>query len=206
MPESVPMKIIFIVFFTCCTLLFALNQKAIAQYVSPSLKFANPVLVSGKGLVAGAIYKFPGITAGIDCYITLVKLNCGATLVRMETPNLGYPDAWQPIIGRPSTPAGRKSWIDWEISFKTTAGVPYVYPCLDISAIDVDGDNTRIGEFVESEGHVNITVPNPTLLTITNMGNGRAEALAPVTNRPGIDTSAMDVRIVFYTTMKMSST
>ena len=93
MPESVPMKIIFIVFFTCCTLLFALNQKATAQCVSPSLKFANPVLVSGKGLVAGAIYKFPGITAGIDCYITLVKLNCGATLVRMETPNQGYPDS-----------------------------------------------------------------------------------------------------------------
>ena len=84
--------------------------------------------------------------------------------------------------------------------------MPYVYPCLDISAIDVDGDNTRIGEFVESEGHVNITVPNPTLLTITDMGNGRAEALAPVTNRSGIDTSAMDVCIVFYTTMKMSST
>lgn len=173
------------------------NKNVHAQCVTPNLKFANPVLVSGTPLTEGAIYKFPEITPGIDCYIKLAKLNGGAVLISMETPGQGYPDAWQPIIDGPGTPAGNKSWIDWEISFKTTAGANYAFPCLDISAIDVDGDNSVIGEFIESDGHVSYSLPTPTLLTVTDMGNGKTEAQAPVTNRPSIDTSALDVRIHF---------
>jgi hypothetical protein len=68
-----------------------------AQCIGPDLKFANPTLVSGTALSEGAIYKFPDITPGIDCYIKLVKFNGGATLVSMETPGMGYGDAWHPI-------------------------------------------------------------------------------------------------------------
>lgn len=173
------------------------NNTVYAQCVTPDLKFANPVLVGGSQLSEGAIYKFPSVTAGIDCYIKVAKINGGAVLISMETPGQGYPDAWQPIIDGPGTPAGNKSWIDWEISFKTTAGENYAFPCLDISAIDVDGDNAIIGEFIESGGHASYSVPNPTLLTVTDMGNSRIEAQAPITNRPSIDTSALDVRINF---------
>ncbi len=173
------------------------QQGVKAQCVTPGLKFANPTLVSGTALSEGAIYKFPDITTGIDCYIKLVKFNGGATLISMETPGQGYPDAWQPIINGPGTPSGNKSWIDWEISFKTTAGANYAFPCLDISAIDVDGDNSTIGEFIESDGHINYNIPSPTFLTVTNMGSGRIEAQAQIINRPSIDTSAMDVRIGF---------
>lgn len=173
------------------------QQGVKSQCVTPGLKFANPVLVSGDPLSEGAIYKFPNITAGIDCYIKLAKFNGGATLISMETPGQGYPDAWQPIINGPGTPTGNKSWIDWEISFKTTAGTNYAFTCLDISAIDVDGDNSTIGEFIESDGHVNYNIPSPTFLTVTDMGSGRIEAQAQIINRPSIDTSAMDVRIGF---------
>lgn len=184
-------------FLVSCMILILLTENTKGQCISPDLKFANPVLVSGTALVEGAIYKFPNITAGIDCYIKLVKLNGGATLISMETPGQGYGDAWQPIINGPGTPTGNKSWIDWDVSFKTTAGDNYAFPCLDISAIDVDGDNVTIGEFVESDGHVSYTIPSPTLLTLTDMGNGRLEAQAPITNRIGIDTMAQDVRIGF---------
>lgn len=183
--------------FISCILLILLNINVKAQCISPDLKFANPVLVSGTALSEGAIYKFPNVTTGIDCYINLVKLNGGATLISMETPNQGYADAWQPIINGPGTPSGNKSWIDWDISFKTTAGDTYAFPCLDLSAIDIDGDNYTIGEFVESDGQVSYSLPSPTLLTITNMGSGRIEAQASITNRPGIDTMAQDARIGF---------
>lgn len=92
---------------------------------------------------------------------------------------------------------GNKSWIDWDISFKTTADDNYAFTCLNISAIDVDGDNARIGEFIESDGHVSYNIPSPTLLKLTNMHSGRLEAQAPITNRVSIDTMAMDVRIGF---------
>lgn len=177
--------------------LLIIHNNANAQCTAPSLKFANPSLVSGTALSEGAIYKFPNITAGIDCYIKLKKLNGGATLVSMETPGQGYADAWQPIIGGPGAPANNKSWIDWEISFKTNAGSNYSFPCLDISAIDVDGDNSVIGEFIESDGHASYSIPSPTFLTLTNKPGGALEAQAPIINRPSIDTSALDVRISF---------
>ena len=172
-----------------------MNGTAQSQCISPDLKFANPVLVAGTDRSEGAIYKFPNITPGIDCYIKLVKLNGGAQLISMETPGQGYPDAWQPIIDGPGTPLGNKSWIDWNISFRTTAGISYAFTCLDISAIDVDGDNGNIGEFIESDGQTSYTLPFPTVLTVTNMGNGKVQAQGPVYNRVGIDTFSLDVRI-----------
>ncbi len=181
-------------FISLLTLLI-MNGTAQAQCISPDLKFANPVLVAGTDRAEGAIYKFPNITPGIDCYIKLVKLNGGAQLISMETPGQGYPDAWQPIINGPGTPLGNKSWIDWNISFRTTAGTNYAFTCLDISAIDVDGDNGNIGEFIESDGQTSYTVPFPTVLTVTNMGNGKVQAQGPVYNRVGIDTFSLDVRI-----------
>ena len=173
-----------------------------AQCVSPGLKFVNPTLVSGTALSEGAIYKFPEVITGVDCYIKLKKLNGGAVLISMETPGQGYADAWQPIISGPGAPANNKSWIDWEISFKTTAGTDYSFPCLDISAIDVDGDNSVIGEFIESAGHASYGIPSPTFLTLTNPAVGALEAQAPIINRPSIDTSALDVRITFSYTGK----
>jgi len=116
----------------------------------------------------------------------------------METPGQGYADAWQPIISGPGAPANNKSWIDWEISFKTTAGNDYSFACMAISAIDVDGDNSVIGEFVESEGHASYSIPSPSFLTLTNKSDGTLEAQAPIVNRPSIDTSALDVRISFF--------
>ena len=49
---------------------------------------------------------------------------------------MGYADAWQPIIDGPGTPLGNKSWIDWAVSFKSSAtGLNYPFTCLVICAI-----------------------------------------------------------------------
>ncbi len=165
---------------------------------SPRLQFSNPTLVSGTALSTGAIYKFPNVTAGIDCFIKINGMYGGAYLVAMETPGQGYPDAWQPIIGGPGTPFLNRSWIAFEVSFKTTAGANYGFPCLDVSSIDVDGDGGRIGEFVEADGHTSYSIPAGSLLAVTDLGSGKIRAQGPVTNRPSIDTSAMDVRASFY--------
>ena len=84
-----------------------------AQCVSPGLKFVNPTLVSGTALSEGAIYKFPEVITGVDCYIKLKKLNGGAVLISMETPGQGYAVALQPIICGPVEPSNKKSFIYW---------------------------------------------------------------------------------------------
>lgn len=178
--------------------LLTINNIAGAQCTPPDLSFVSPTLVAGVALQEGAVYKFANVNPGIDCYITLVKFNGGATLISMENVGLGYNDAWQPIINGPGAPVGNKSWIDWKIAFKTTAGVDFAYPCLAICAIDVDGDNGNLGEVIESDGQASYGVPIPTLLTITDRGNGRIEAQGPTTNRAGIDTLSLDVRINYY--------
>jgi hypothetical protein len=155
--------------------------------------------VAGTDRSEGAVYKFSNVTPGVDCYIKLLKLNGGAQLISMETPGLGYADAWQPIIDGPGTPLGNKSWIDWAVSFRSSAtGLNYPFPCLAICAIDVDGVGGNIGEFNESDGQTSYEVPFPSVLTMTDMGSGKMEAQGPTSNRVGIDTFALDVRINYF--------
>ncbi len=200
-------------------LTFSLNTVN-AQCNSPRLRFQNPTLVSGNALSQGAKYKFANVMAGVDCIIKVKDLNGGATLVAMETPDQGYNDAWQPVVKSPSSPLLNKSWITFEIEFQTTSGSNYTFPCLDVSAIDIDGDGVRIGEFVEAKDFNFAQLPVTSLLTatsITNSGqgtnNGQGAGLGtvlgmgnnnndysfqgPWTNRPSIDTSAEDVRVNF---------
>lgn len=190
-----------IILYVCIIATVLFSQQSVNAQVacnSPRLQFSNPTLSSGTALSTGAIYKFPNVMAGVDCFIKVTGMYGGAYLVAMETPGQGYPDAWQPIIGGPGAPNLNRSWISFEVSFKTTAGANYGFPCLDVSAIDVDGDGGKIGEFIEADGHTSFTIPTPTLLTVTDLGAGKIRAQGPVTNRPSIDTSAMDVRASFY--------
>lgn len=191
-----PLTQIFIMFLLIIGTVSSSNS-ANAQCIAPNLKFLSPVLISGTSLSVGAKYKFSNVTPGVDCIVTIVKFNNGAKLITIKNTVDGYPDAWQPTIDGTTGPTGIKSWIDWNLSFQTTAGTPFIFPCLEMAAIDVDGDNTKVGEFIESNGHSKYTIPATSLLTITNMAGGITEVQGPVTNRPGIDTAAQDVRINF---------
>ncbi|MEP6675206.1 MAG: T9SS type A sorting domain-containing protein [Ferruginibacter sp.] len=172
-----------------------------AQCVSPKLSFKNPTLSSGTALHEGATYKFTNVTSGVDAFIEVKKINNGAVLVCMDTTNMGYNDAWQPVINGPSAPLGNKSSVEFEIRFKTTSGSNYSYPCLDLAAIDVDGDNARIREFVESQDYSSYNTPPATLMSLLDnlldILNPGKEAKGPVANRIDIDTTALDVRINF---------
>ena len=176
---------------------------------SPKLSFKNPTLYSGVAKQEGAKYKFANVTPGVDAIILLKKIKYGASLVCMDTTNMGYDDAWQPIIDGPTGPVGNKSFIDFEITFQTTAGSSYTYPCLDLSAIDIDGDNVKIREFVTSKDYSSYNTPAGTLMSLLsdsqngNQGDNEdpsspgTEGKGPVANRLDIDTTALDVRVNF---------
>lgn len=174
---------------------------AFSQCSSPKLVFKNPTLYSGTFGQQGSKYKFTNVTPGVDAIIEIKDLQNGAYLISMDTTNMGYNDAWQPVVGGPSWPVNNKSYIEWEIRFYTTGGSNYSFPCLDLSAIDVDGDNSRIREFVESKDYASWNTPNGTLITLLDnlldiLAPGK-EAKGPVANRIDIDTTALDVRINF---------
>jgi hypothetical protein len=174
---------------------------------APKFKFSNPVLVSGADGQIGAKYLFKNVYNNVDAYITIENIVGGAVLKDMDNISTGYPDAWQPTVGGPGTYG--TSYIKWDVEFDS-ANVPYVFQLVDLSAVDVDGDNARVRELSGIVGsNFNYSLPDsiiPTLLTLSSLKNtdnllGTDDddsvfmALGPVANRVGIDTLALDVRI-----------
>ena len=183
---------------------------------APKFKFSNPTLVSGTDGQIGAKYLFKNVYDNKDAYITIENIVGGAVLKDMDNTTTGYPDAWQPTVGGPGTYGS--SYIKWNVEFDS-AGAPYVFSLVDLSAIDVDGDNVRVREFSGIVGgQANYSVPDsiiPTLLTLTTVkdtddlfgtdnGDSTLMALGPVSNRVGIDTLALDVRIDYTFTNRSS--
>jgi hypothetical protein len=180
-------------------MLTAYTNQNFGQCAPPSLTFVNPVLVSGTPGNVGAIYKFPFVTPTADAYISIDSIVGGASLINIDITTTGYQHAWQPVVDGPSSPMGHQYYIRWSVNFKT-AGTnnPTGIPCLNLSAIDVDGDNVRMREFVETFNCVQHTFPTPSLLSIStfNTGSGMCtRAMGQVANKLNIDTNAHDTRI-----------
>jgi hypothetical protein len=166
------------------------------QCYRPPLMFKNAVLQSGTAGQVNAVYRFPQVTIGVDAFVTILQRFGGASLSAIDNTTQGYSDAWQPLVSGP-TSNGSISYIRWRIEFRNaTTGVPVNYACFSISAIDVDGDNARIREFVEAKGANSYNTASNTVLTITSAGDS-IRATGQVTTRPGIDTSAWDTNIDF---------
>lgn len=193
------------------SLLISLSFSVKAQTI-PKLKFKNPLLVAGTAGQVGATYKFSNVFNNIDAYIKIENIVNGAVLKNIDESSLGYNDAWQPTVGGPGTYGS--SYIKWDVRFDS-AGTSYVFPILNASAIDVDGDNVRVREFVGINGQSSYGIPTqiPSLLTITKVkdtdningtdaSDSNLNALGPVINRTGIDTLSQDVRINFSFTNK----
>jgi hypothetical protein len=187
--------------------ILALSAPLVKAQTSPQLKFRQPHLIAGVDGQIGATYKFSNVIPGINASVKIVNIVNGAVLRNIDDSTLGYYNAWQPTVGGPGTYGS--SYIKWKITFDS-AGIIYKFTTLNASAIDVDGDNVRVREFIGVNGQSSYNIPTqvPSLLTITkvldtdNIGgtdisDSNLIALGPVVNRTGIDTLSQDVRINF---------
>lgn len=153
---------------------------------APSLVFANPVLISGTDGQIGAVYRFPNVAPGLDAHIQILGLGSGALLGEIDNTTQGYFDAWQPYV---TAGANDTSYLDWHISFKK--GGTYtdtILPCLAVTAVDVDGDNASLKEFVRAATPGAYAVDPFTTLTVTFDGTYNT-ATGTITTIPAIDTN-----------------
>jgi hypothetical protein len=177
--------------------LFLISNMLVAQCISPSLEFKNPVLVSGAAGQVGATYKFPNVIPSVDAHIRIDSLVGGASLVNIDVTGYGYDHAWQPRVDGPSAPVQNKSYIRWSVTFKQGGTNNSVtLPCMSLSAVDIDGDNAGIREFIDIFGCNTFINLMPTSLTI-NHDNYCTSALGSVVNKTDIDTMAHETRIQF---------
>ena len=189
-----------------------LSSNSAQAQATPQLKFCQPHLVAGVDGQIGATYKFANVSPDIDAYITIEDIVNGAVLRTIDDSTLGYYNAWQPTVGGPGTYGS--SYIKWDVKFDS-ANAPHVFSTLAASAIDVDGDNGSVREFIDVNGQSSYNLPTqiPSVLTVsvvkdtvningTDASYSNLNALGPIANRTGIDTLSQDVRINFNFTNK----
>lgn len=165
----------------------------------PLISFQNPTLVSGTALQAGAVYRFPNVTSGVDALVSVDKLNNGATLNNIDgqgsTGGVGSVDAFQPELN--ANVNVTDSSIDFTITFvKAGTSTPVTLSGLHASGVDIDGNGDTakpLREYVELSDFSRYTVDKPTNLntTITSLAplRGRFES-KDTTNQPGITLNA----------------
>ena len=203
-PKAKAMKTIF-------TLLLALFvQVSVFSQTANELVFKNPVLLSGTALQDRAQYVFPNVTSGVDAVLE-IKGRSGASVVinNIDMTSFGFDKALQPELGIPGTaPANANWWVDFEITFfqtgYTTNNKKVELKSINITGLDIDGDNQSLREYAEMyEITTNTLSPTtvllPTLLAVLpiNTYSGKPEFnykfLGPVTNFTNIDTNSVNV-------------
>lgn len=163
-----------------------ISAVASAQCIPPSMTFKTPALISGTARQVGAVYRFSNVTTGVDATIQIMGLIGGAGLNDMDNTTQGYFDAWQPYV---TAGASGTSYLDWKITFKKAGTlIDTLLPCLSITAVDIDGDGSRLKEFIVASTPGAYAVDPNTNLTVSFDGVN-SHATGNVTTVPNIDTS-----------------
>ncbi|RKS12915.1 gliding motility-associated C-terminal domain-containing protein [Flavobacterium sp. 120] len=161
----------------------------------PNLSFQNPVFFSGSdnGVPdVGDVYRFPNVTTGIDALLTISGLsgNGGTpTLTAIDQPAVtegtdGFDDAFQPSL---ATNGGNPATASFAINF-VTAGGTFANPAninYYVSALDIDGDEGTLREFVEMNRPDARFNSNPTNLTFATTATTFRGTATNVTTQPG---------------------
>jgi len=171
---------------TTMLLMILLNINASAQCIAPTLSFNNPRLISGRAGAVGAIYLFPNVIPGVDCHARVMELAGGATISEIDNTTQGYYDAFQPYVWA----GGRDtSYLDWKFTFKKAGTLTDTsLECLAVTAIDIDGNNLDLREFVEAATPGSFAVDPMTNLVISFNGV-RSRAEGQIATIPLIDSN-----------------
>lgn len=174
---------------------------------STELVFKNAVLQSGTDKMLGATYRFYNVTNGTDALLTIVSSSNSENLVNnIDVTEFGWDRAFQPQIGKGGdVPANQDWWVRFNLKFvhagtSTKKKLDKFYA----TAMDVDGDNYVIQEYIQMYNADSVAYRTSTQLTQAvpfNAGiacNSKTNmSLGPVQNYTDIDTSARQVMVTY---------
>ena len=184
--DSLKKEYLFKVLTAVLLLIGAANHRAYSQCVAPDLVFKNPKLIGGTDNSVGAVYLFADVVPGVDCHAEIIDMVNGAMLTYIDDTTGGYYDAFQPHVWA----AGKDtSYLDWKFTFKKAGtATDTIFPCLAVTAIDVDGNNMDLKEFVEAATPGSYGIDPFSVLEISFDGV-RNRAIGQITTIPLIDTN-----------------
>jgi hypothetical protein len=189
-------------YITLCAMfsIASIASKTQAQCLAPTIKFENAVLVSGTAGQVGATYRFPQVTPGTDVLITVDSLVGGAVLKEIDAITSGFSRGWQPVIEGPATTVGHEYYARFTMNF-VSAGTftPKTIDCLTLSALNVDQDNVKIQDVVETydaAGYSLMPLTEITVSQVSTPGGLDIRAIGDHDNdRRDIDTTAFNTQI-----------
>lgn len=193
-------------FATLCTVLLY-TSTVFAQSSTTELVFKNPVLVSGTAKKIGATYRFYNVKPGTDALLTIASASTEQQLVNnIDVTQFGWDKAFQPEIGKSGNVACLQEWwVGFNLKFvHANTSTKKTLDKFYATAIDVDGDNYVIQEFIQMYNPDSVTYRNPTkLLKSTAFNTGIAVnaktnlSEGPISNYTNIDTNATKVMVTY---------
>lgn len=170
------------------------------------LEFKNGKRVSGNDGADGAVYKFASVAKDVDGYIKINgRSSSGVKLTDIDLDNTGWDKAFQPQIEYKNKSASineKDWWMEFEISFLSAKdNTPVVISSMDLTALDIDGDDKHINEWVSLYSLDSYTTERRTSLLVTDLLENILSILTltgkkfsgPVTQYDNIDTSATNL-------------
>jgi hypothetical protein len=170
------------------------------------LVFKDASLFSGTEGEDGAVYRFPGVTTGVDGYIKISGRSSSAVkLASIDLAGTGWDKAFQPQVAYKKKNAGlneRDWWMEFELSFVSqTSNAPVAITNMDLTAIDIDGDDKNVNEWVSLYSLDSYTTEQRTRLQVSDLLENILSTLTltgkkfsgPLTQYDNIDTSATRV-------------
>lgn len=164
------LKLITVVLFT--TVLCFTGTQTFSQQ---NLVFQNPVLESGSSCQDGAIYRFPGVTTGVDAIVKVKgRSSSDVVLQNIDVTDVGCNKAFQPQVGRTGNVSGITDWwMDFAVEFvRAGTSLPVNVFNFDVTAFDVDGDDLIVREYVEFYKAKSASVQALTQLLLTPLSPG----------------------------------
>ena len=181
-------------------IIFLLMMLLNSAVKSQELVFRNPVLKSGSAGQNGAEYLFSNVKTNVDAYVKIKGRSAPAvTLTHIDATSAGYDNAFQPELGRSGNITGIADWwMDFDIRFvNKITNQDTSLAAINMTALDVDGDNLTIREYVEFYRTKNSDVYNPSMLTKLLLSGGNSQKdfryIAPLVNFPLVDSTFKSV-------------
>ena len=159
-----------------------------------TFSFQNPTLESGTALTAGAVYRFPQVTTGVDA---LVRINAlvNTTLNTLDITSTGEASAFQPTLNFPTASTTPSNiYAEFQISFvaegTTTSYVQFT--TVNATGIDIDGDDvSTMREYQEFPNLPSYVLNGATNVVVSDNGLYKRFTAGSSTNLPGISTSTV---------------
>ena len=166
---------------------------------TPELVFKNPTLESGTALADNAVYRFKSVTNNVDALVKITGRSSSLVKVtNIDMPGTGYQNAFQPQItyNDGNASAFKNWWMDFDISFvNKSSGAAVSVSDFKVTGIDIDGDGSKLNEYVSFYNASSYVLENNSQLSVSNLLATILGLLIPGREFDGPTTNYVDIDV-----------